>query len=133
MAMSTGCSDHDVLIVEDDFDIRHDLATILEDEGYRVVATENGWEALRHLRQSSQTAPCVILLDLMMPVMDGWQLRTELLKDPTLASIPVVVLSGAYDAKDTVPGAAAYLSKPFSMDALLAVVARLCRPQAKPV
>src|SRR5262245_34872901 len=80
-----------VLIVDDDYDIRATLHEILSDEGYDVASSANGFEALQALR--SGTAPCLILLDLMMPVMDGWQFRAQQLSDPTLASIPVVVLS----------------------------------------
>jgi CheY-like chemotaxis protein len=84
-----------VMIVEDDDEIRELLAEMLADGGYEVSTARNGEEALALLRSSPR--PGVILLDLMMPVMDGWQMRAEMLADPALADIPVVVVSGAAD------------------------------------
>lgn len=89
-----------ILIVEDDDDIREILAEMLIDTGYQVVTARNGREGLEHLRASSPP-PALVLLDLMMPVMDGWQLRKEMLSDPALAGIPVVVISGAADVETT--------------------------------
>src|SRR5438552_202636 len=82
-----------VLVVEDDADIRESLGTILEEEGYGVVTTRNGREALSYLR-SGRPRPSLILLDLLMPVMSGAEFRAEQERDPALADIPVVVLSG---------------------------------------
>ena len=81
-----------VLLVEDDIDVREAVADTLDEAGYRVSPARNGQEALDMLR-SGAVQPRVILLDLMMPVMDGWQFREEQLRDPALASIPVVALS----------------------------------------
>jgi CheY-like chemotaxis protein len=89
-----------VLIVEDDDEIRELLAEMLSDRGYSVVTARNGQEGLTLLRNRSAAPPCVILLDLMMPVMDGWKMRAEMLADPALASIPVVIVSGAADVND---------------------------------
>ena len=122
--MKTGCC---VLVVEDDEDIREVLATILHESGYSVIMARNGEEALQRLRTGT-CRPCVILLDLWMPVMDGWQFREAQRKDPALAGIPVVVLSGDREAQsfDT----AAYLSKPVQFHQLVRTVARFCEPRA---
>src|SRR5437868_5097346 len=81
-----------VLVVDDDYAIREMLTEVLEDAGYHVISAENGRHALTQLRESP-TLPCVILLDLMMPVMSGWVFREEQQADAKLAGIPVVVLS----------------------------------------
>jgi|SRR5688572_1080817 len=114
-----------ILIVEDDTDIREDLAGILRAEGYEVATAANGQVACDWLRHT-EVLPEVILLDMMMPVMDGWHFRAEQLQDATLAAIPVVVLSGAGDVRKeaTALGAAGYVTKPFKLDSLLGVVQR---------
>lgn len=116
-----------VLVVDDDADIRSTVREILEDEGYRVTDAANGFEALRQLREGS--APNLILLDLSMPVMSGSEFRFEQRKDPSLASIPVVVVSavGSLDMKVAPLEAAAFLRKPVQLDELLGVVERYCR------
>jgi CheY-like chemotaxis protein len=93
-----GCAG--VLVVEDDADILRAVVQVLEDEGYAVRAAENGRVALAALREPGATPPCVILLDLMMPIMDGWQFRAEQLRDPALASIPVIVLTADGNAAE---------------------------------
>lgn len=112
-----------VMVIEDDDDIREDIREILQHEGYRVAEARDGAEALAWLR--SADAPSVILLDLMMPHMDGWEFRAEQRKDPALAQIPTVLLSGAGDLAKHMKEleAAAYLSKPFKLARLLEVVA----------
>src|SRR4051794_28574938 len=82
-----------ILVVDDDPDLRDTLGQILEDEGYSVAAASNGREALAYLRE--RPAPSLILLDLMMPVMDGWQFRSEQRLDSVLAKIPVLVISAS--------------------------------------
>src|SRR5512141_2591733 len=112
----------DVMVVEDDHAIRETLRELLEDEGYHVTPAANGAEALAHLRADG--VPGLILLDLMMPVMDGWEFRIALQRDPRLADIPVIVLS-ADDAVAQKAGAMrvqGYLSKPFELDRLLRTV-----------
>jgi CheY-like chemotaxis protein len=111
-----------ILIVDDDVDIRETLADFLEDEGYSVGAAANGREALAYLREHLSTS--VVLLDLMMPVMDGFKFRAEQKNDPELASIPVVVMTargpmepGAIDVQDIVP-------KPMKLDTLLGAIQR---------
>jgi CheY-like chemotaxis protein len=119
---------HGVLLVEDDGDIRECVAEVLEEEGYAVASVGNGREALDHLRSEAQLPPCLIILDLMMPVMDGWQFRLEQLKDPLLASIPVVVLTADGNALSNASAmhAAGALTKPVRLEHLLGEVARHC-------
>ena len=115
-----------VLIVEDDSDTREMLGRFLELEGYTVETAENGRRALERL--GSGVGACVILLDLMMPVMDGWQFRQEQIRDATLASIPVIVVSAAGRERLEKIHANAYLSKPVDLDELLGCVTQFCRP-----
>ena len=82
-----------ILLVEDNFPARELMSTILGGVGYMVCTAANGAEALEKLR--SPERPDLILLDLLMPVMDGWKLLAEIKRDPELASIPVLILSGA--------------------------------------
>lgn len=116
-----------VLVVDDDESLRETLCMILEDEGYGVATAANGQEALTQLR--SRPPPCVILLDLMMPVMSGWDFRRQQQRDPALAAIPVVVVSAVSDSADRVAAldAAAYFQKPVDLDALLSTLASHCR------
>ncbi|HVY61895.1 MAG TPA: response regulator, partial [Planctomycetota bacterium] len=111
-----------VLVVEDDVDIQEALAQILENEGYKVTSADNGLNAMSYLRTSER--PCLILLDLMMPIMDGWQFRAEQRKDPKLAGIPIVVLSahGSVPQHAAALEAAMYLKKPIDLDLLLDTV-----------
>src|ERR687883_395668 len=101
-----------LLFVEDAPALRGPLTALLELEGYRVGWAANGREALEYVRRGDR--PDLILLDLMLPGMDGRQFRREAQRDPALASIPVVVVSGAGDLAQTAAalGAAAYLEKP---------------------
>jgi CheY-like chemotaxis protein len=114
-----------VLLVEDDFDLRDALVPILEYEGHHVVSAANGKEALDRLH-SMPAAPSLILLDLMMPLMGGEEFRAEQLRDPRLASIPVVVVSARPQAAEKAArrGALACLQKPFDVEELLDVVRR---------
>lgn len=112
-----------LLVVDDDADIRAVLQDFLEGEGYDVATAGNGREALTVLRENG--VPCVILLDLMMPIMDGWQFLEFKNTDEQLARIPVVVIS-AY--RDQLPrqGIAEVLAKPIDVDRLLTVVQHHC-------
>jgi DNA-binding response OmpR family regulator len=116
-----------VLIVEDDEDIRADLAAILRIKGFHVNGAANGREALDFLL-TKPTPPCVIVLDLMMPVMNGWELRAALKADARLAPVPVIIMSGAGRIEDSVPALepAAVLVKPFELQRLLELVGRYC-------
>jgi CheY-like chemotaxis protein len=115
-----------ILIVEDDLDIREVMRMILEASGYQVFEAGDGAEALVVARARR---PGIILLDLMMPGMDGFQFRELQLQDPAIASIPVVIVSGggAVPQKAAELGAAGYLVKPTDVQRLLAVMGDLCR------
>lgn len=115
-----------VLIVEDDPTIRLLLADLLSEAGYIVATMPNGAKALDYLRHAT-TLPALILLDLMMPIMDGWHFRTLQCADPTLAVIPTVVLSaqvgGGWRSRMGMT-ADDYLPKPIDVAQLLDLVAR---------
>ncbi len=111
-----------ILIVEDDRDVREVLAEVLGDEGFRVVATSNGLEALTHLRKNPP--PFLILLDLMMPVMSGTEFRAQQVQDSKLSAIPVLVLT-AVDSGwqgNAVFAGCGFLRKPLDLDTLIAQV-----------
>jgi signal transduction histidine kinase len=112
-----------ILLVEDDPDIRISLQSILAEEGFEVVACSNGRDALARL--GSMAAPDLIILDLMMPVMDGWQFRIQQKNDPALAQIPVIAISADASSKAAAIDAAAYLSKPFDHAALMGAIERV--------
>jgi CheY-like chemotaxis protein len=115
-----------ILIVEDDTDLREALSEVLRDEGYSVAMAADGREALDRLRR--QSLPSLILLDLTMPVMNGWQFRAEQRQDPALSGIPVVVLSaGDYRAEQMGQlGVTDYLRKPIELSRLLRLIERYC-------
>jgi two-component system response regulator CpxR len=104
--------------VDDDDSIREVLAEILRDEGYDVACAGNGEQALSELRQHGY--PDLMLLDLMMPVMSGWELLEVLQASSELSRIPVVVVSAM-----NAPGACEHLAKPIDLNHLLATVGRL--------
>jgi CheY-like chemotaxis protein len=108
-----------VLIIDDDSNSREALAELLADEGYVVAAAANGAEGLAYLR-SGQPAH-VILLDLMMPGVDGWDFRAVQKRDAALAQIPVIVMSAAGKLLD----ADYALRKPIDVDALLTLLRRI--------
>jgi two-component system, chemotaxis family, chemotaxis protein CheY len=105
-----------VLVVDDDADVRELLRLALTGEGYEVATVPNGREALHHLR--SHANACIILLDLMLPMMDGAHFRTAQLLDRSLAWIPVVVMSAAVDADRQARelGARRLVRKPLDLD-----------------
>jgi CheY-like chemotaxis protein len=107
-----------VLVVDDDAAIREITAEVLRDVGYDVVCAMNGEQALRELR--GEQRPHLVLLDLMMPVMSGWELLELLQSADDLSKIPVVVVSAM-----SAPGAHEHLAKPIDLDLLLATVRRL--------
>jgi CheY-like chemotaxis protein len=102
-----------VLIVEDDRDIREELAALLEENDYCVLIADHGLHALEVMRAGNR--PDAIILDLMMPVMDGWEFREHQKSDPALAPIPVIVTTASERSVD----ATVFLSKPIDRDALL--------------
>jgi CheY-like chemotaxis protein len=124
MKMNGMTSPEHILVVEDDRDLRSSLCEALELEGYVAVCAENGEAALRHLATGAR--PCVILLDLMMPVMDGWTFRRELQKDPSLAAIPVIVMTAATPARAAALASEAILYKPLHMGKVVHVVQEHC-------
>lgn len=113
-----------ILVVEDDFYIRESIREVLEEEGHTVVCAEHGAQALAAL-ETMQTCPDVILLDLMMPVKDGFQFRTEQRADARFAHIPVIVMSAdpQLDSRREVLAARSYLRKPVDIDTLIAAAA----------
>jgi CheY-like chemotaxis protein len=117
-----------VLIVEDDDDIRDAMSETLQLEGHRTDCAGNGREALEMLRQRERPPTCVILLDLTMPIMDGWEFREEQRKDGRLSSIPVVVITADASAADKASQmrAAGFLRKPIRGEDLLRTVERFC-------
>jgi signal transduction histidine kinase len=119
-SQSLQASQTDVLVIEDDPLIRDGLAELLRDDGYEVRTAVNGAEALACLR--SAPLPDVILLDLMMPVMDGWQFRVEQKKDAQLARIPVIAMSASRTSQAAAIDAAAFVAKPLRIPELNAVI-----------
>ena len=115
-----------VLIVDDDDDIRESFSELLADEGFTVGEASNGADALAYLE--SHALPNLIVLDLMMPVMDGVEFRRRQLVDPRWAAIPVLVMSasdrGAEIAAEL--GVTGFLAKPARGKELIAAVTRLC-------
>jgi len=113
-----------ILVVDDDPDIRDSLREVLEDEGYEVACVGSGQEALHHLKTTTPQ-PCVILLDLMMPVMDGWQFRREQKLHPEIAEIPLVVIT-ATGKRPVLIDAAELVMKPLDLTQLFAAIERYC-------
>jgi CheY-like chemotaxis protein len=108
------------LVVEDDETIRESLSDLLRDEGAELVTAANGREALDSLRAS--TPPDLILLDLMMPVMDGWEFRIVQRADRMLSGIPLIAMSADRSAKARAIAADAYVGKPLDFEALVASI-----------
>ncbi len=124
--MATAYPRKSILVVEDDATTRDAMTMILKEHGYLVAGAANGQEALAHLLSSPR--PHLILLDLMMPVMNGLEFRREQQKVPALRDIPVVVISadGNVPQKATAMEVADYLLKPVDMDVLMDAVRRYC-------
>jgi CheY-like chemotaxis protein len=112
-----------ILVVEDDDSIREIVKEILVGEGYKVHTAKNGQEALDLVNTIAD--PCLVLLDLMMPVMNGWQFLMQRKKIDRIARLPVVVVSAvAEEAKDS--GATQVMRKPPDIDTLLNLVSKYC-------
>ncbi|MDQ2980067.1 MAG: response regulator [Acidobacteriota bacterium] len=125
MALVPGrSSGRTLLLVEDDRELRESLAELLKDSGFDVHGVENGREALDYLE--GFPPPCLVLLDLMMPVMNGWEFREAQAKNEKLAGIPVVILTadGRADLKARALGVTDYLRKPIDVERLLGMVQR---------
>lgn len=118
-----------ILIVEDEHNIRAVLTEILEDEGYAVASAPNGLEALVFLQEHR---PQLILLDLGMPIMTGWEFREQQRRDPALADIPVIVMSATPHLNQTAAAlhAADCLDKPIELNQLLGMVEQYCSDPA---
>ncbi|HZU36294.1 MAG TPA: response regulator [Gemmataceae bacterium] len=118
----------DILVIEDDGDARWALKALLESAGYRVACAAHGGEALAYLRQGQP--PRVILLDLSMPIMDGWAFRKQQQRVAAWSVIPVVLLSAEEDLawQAAALGTAAYLHKPVEVEQLLATLRSLGQP-----
>jgi CheY-like chemotaxis protein len=114
-------------VVDDDADIREVLSEVLTFEGYDVMVAGDGQSALEMLR-ARKNGCRLILLDLMMPRMNGWEFRRRQLADPVLAGIPVVLLTGAGTAAKAIDElrVEVTIEKPVDLDALLAKVAQYC-------
>jgi len=112
-----------VLVVDDDPDLLDVTSFVIETEGMAVETARNGEEALALL--GTGRLPALVLLDLMMPVMNGWEFLAAIANDPVLQGLPVVVLTAAEHAQ--VPGALEVLSKPMDLKVLLRVVERHVR------
>lgn len=109
-----------VLIIDDEPDLRNGLGDIFEDEGYRVVTAADGQEGLERMR--SLARPCVVLLDLIMPILSGNEAYTAMQADPALVGIPVIVMTSA---PWLAPSGVLVMRKPIDLDRLLATVKRL--------
>jgi CheY-like chemotaxis protein len=117
-----------ILLVEDDDDIREAAADLLRDAGFEVAEAANGREALKKLAQREPDERCeLIVLDLMMPVMDGWEFRRRQLADAAAREIPVLIMTGVADATDAQRrlGTAGAITKPFTKQSLVEAVSRL--------
>lgn len=114
-----------VLLIDDDTDIRETLAEVIAEQGFAVVTARNGEEGIRI---ALERPPSLIFLDLMMPVMSGWDVRPAMKRIPELAEIPVVVLSGVDDVHQQVTylDVDGYLRKPIDVKILLEVVKSYC-------
>jgi CheY-like chemotaxis protein len=116
-----------ILIVDDDADIRFVISELLRDEGYTVAQAANGREALIYL-QGADPLPSLIILDLMMPIMNGWDFLHARQRDRVVQAIPVVLISAFRElAEAAAPlGVQQALAKPIDLDRLLATVQRYC-------
>jgi CheY-like chemotaxis protein len=116
---------HTILVVDDDADIREVLTEVLEESGRKVVTASNGEEALGFLRNG--TSPCLMLLDLMMPVMDGYRVLEARKQDAAMSAIPVVVITAGRSVEWDRLKDAEVVPKPLRLPALLSIVERYCR------
>src|SRR5262245_23454091 len=116
--------ENEILIVDDDADIRQALEEVLSDEGYAVSTAANGLEALGHLAATRDRPPKLILLDLMMPIMDGFSFLDRYGGDPSLPAVPVIVLSanGSAAARLSRSDVLCYLPKPVDLNRLLETI-----------
>jgi CheY-like chemotaxis protein len=118
-----------ILVVDDDPDLRGAIADVLAEEGYVVQMAGHGGEALTQLRAPGGSTPALILLDLMMPEVSGWDFLALQQKDAAISRIPVVLMSASSKApaQGDVPGTVDAIKKPFKVEQLLEVVGRHAR------
>jgi CheY-like chemotaxis protein len=121
--VSTGQHRGNVLIVEDDEDIRAAMAELLESEGFEVSVASNGQEGLEVLEHMEQ--PCLVLLDLMMPVMNGEDFLRHVRESPSHQRTPVIIVTAS--GRSPLPGTQGLLKKPFEMTDLFATVSAHCQ------
>jgi chemosensory pili system protein ChpA (sensor histidine kinase/response regulator) len=121
-----------ILIVDDHVSLQMLLTAFLQELGYVVYAVNNGKEALRYLRQTT-VLPNLMLLDVAMPVMTGWEFLCERERDVRLADIPVVMMTalGRFEHRDGVPGIVGYLDKPIDLAALETLLRAYAKPQLR--
>lgn len=125
----TGAAAGGILVVDDDTAIRETLRAILEDEGYQVSVARNGQEALDQLEVGPPPGLCIV--DLVMPVLNGWELCAELARRPALARVPVLLVSANAELDRSAVGLETVhlMKKPISFDRLLELVERYCRAE----
>jgi CheY-like chemotaxis protein len=114
-----------ILVVDDDPEERESMSFFLDAKGYSVVEGENGQEALEVLKRIRRF-PCLVVLDLFMPVLNGREFLKRLAQDPVLRDIPVIVVSGNDNFDVPLEGVAAYLRKPVKPDRLVEIVDQYC-------
>ena len=127
----TGSTLGNILIVEDDAAVRELVSVLLRTNGFHAVAAEDGLEALhllRTVRRRAPRTPCLVLLDLVMPRLSGHEFRRAQLDDPSVANVPIAIMSGVIDIEQRARtlGAVASVAKPIDFDRLLDVVKRYC-------
>jgi CheY-like chemotaxis protein len=113
-----------ILVVDDEPSLVEAIASVLEDEGYAVTTAGDGLTALRAMHDGLR--PCLAILDLMMPTMSGWELRAAMLSDPTLANIPVAIVSAFARGEMSTLQPSAVLQKPFELRDIVELAERYC-------
>ena len=113
-----------ILVVDDEPSLVEAIMSVLEDEGYAVTTAPDGAAALRALNDGLR--PCLAILDLMMPSMNGWELRAAMLADPTLATIPVAIVSAFARGEMSTLQPSAILQKPFQLSEIAELADRYC-------
>ena len=115
-----------ILLADDDLDMRDVVQDLLEESGYDVIPARTGRQALDFLSMDPEAPPALVILDLMMPIVTGWQVLEAIQRDSKLFKVPVVIISATCQDRPT--GATAFLRKPFQIEELLETVERLRAP-----
>jgi CheY-like chemotaxis protein len=116
-------ADHTIMVVDDDDDIRDALGEVLRAAGHTVVSACNGHEALELLRQNQSV--CLVLLDLMMPVMDGYRFLEAQKRDPEIAGVPVAIITAGTAERERIERTP-LLRKPIKLQTLMSLIAKYC-------